>query len=112
MLYPTHILSVLQDGETELQLALELFEHREADGGEPVVDVAQLESWMASCGERPLTADEMRNFKQLVDPNGRGKLSAKEFRALACWTVNVQPYSPTGPVVSTTDEQSGGKGGG
>jgi hypothetical protein len=53
---------------------------------------------MSSHGEKPLSADEMRKFKQLIDPSGRGRLSAKEFRALACWEIGGKPYSATGPI--------------
>lgn len=73
-----------QDGETDMELAANLFT---VAGDESMLDVAKMRELLTTLGESPLSQKDMDQIVALADPKGSGRVSLETFRSLPCWQV-------------------------
>jgi len=71
-----------QEGRVDIEHAANLFN---PSGGNGMLNIAQMRSYLSGMGERPMTAPELAEFVRMADPHGTGMVSMEDFLALPCW---------------------------
>lgn len=69
-------------GRVDIEHAANLFN---PSGGNGMLNIAQMRSYLSGMGERPMTAPELAEFVRMADPHGTGMVSMEDFLALPCW---------------------------